>query len=105
MTRRSFVDAETGRELYGYSLVEDVAKDLWIRTANSTGGGLFCTFPGATDWFDENGQRPNTSPDAEGTNAFTFANNVYDYFKTTHGRKSCSTSAGSSWPKASPGGR
>jgi Zn-dependent metalloprotease len=88
VTRRSFVDAETGRELLGYSLAHDAAPDLSIRTANSTGGGLFCGFPGATLWFDENGQVPNTSPDAEGRNAVTFANNSYDYFKNTFGRRS-----------------
>lgn len=79
---RSFVDAAVGHVLFSHDLVmhHAPAKDLWIRTANATGGGLVCTFPAATDWFDENGVRPNVTPDAEGTNSFTFTNQIYDYF-------------------------
>jgi Zn-dependent metalloprotease len=82
VSRRSFLDAVSGAELLGYSLVENhaPAEDLWIRTANLTGGGLFCTYPGATDWFDEHGVLPGVTPDAEGDRAFTVANTTYDYF-------------------------
>jgi Zn-dependent metalloprotease len=87
---RSFVDAATGKVLFSHDLVKHhaPAKDIWIRTANGTGGGLFCTFPSATDWFDENGVRPSATPDTEGNNAFTFTNQIYDYFYNTFHRHS-----------------
>lgn len=87
---RGFVDALTGELILGYRLEQSHAaqKDISIRTANNTGGGWFCGFPSATDWFDENGVRPNVTPDAEGNNAFTFVNQTYDFFYNTFHRHS-----------------
>ena len=87
-TRLSFVDAQTGRELVGVDPARAAATDLSISTVANTKTGPFCGWPGATDWFDENGLRPGATPDAEGTAAFAFANNVYDYFRSKFNRRS-----------------
>jgi len=87
-TRRSYVDAQNGQELMGVDPNEHAATDLWIRSANNTGPGLFCTYPGATDWFTESGVLSGVTPDTEGIGSFGFANNVYDYFFNTFGRRS-----------------
>ena len=87
-TRLSYVDAQTGRELLALNPAREAATDLWIKTANNGTTGPFCGHPGATNWFDENGVLPGVTPDAEGTAAFGFANNVYDYFFTKFGRRS-----------------
>ena len=87
-TRLSYVDAQTGRELVALNPAREAATDLWIKTANNGTTGPFCGHPGATNWFDENGVLPGVTPDAEGTAAFGFANNVYDYFFTKFGRRS-----------------
>jgi Zn-dependent metalloprotease len=87
-TRQSLVDAQTGRELLGYDPVQHAAPDLSINTVANNGPGPFCGWPGATEWFDENGTRPGATPNAEGNGAFTFANTTYDYFRSTFGRRS-----------------
>lgn len=87
-TRLSVVDAQTGRELAGYDPLHDIAADLTISTVSNTGPGWFCGWPGATEWFDENGVRPGVTPDAEGNGSFTFANATYDYFRSKFGRRS-----------------
>jgi Zn-dependent metalloprotease len=87
-TRLSLVDAQTGRELLGYDPLDHAATDLSISTVANTGPAMFCGWPGATEWFDENGVRPGVTPDAEGIGAFSFANATYDYFRSKFGRRS-----------------
>ena len=90
ISRRSFVDAATGRVLFSDDLVEhhSAAKDIWIRSANGGGTSLFCDFPGSTDWFTENGVLPNVIPDTEGFGADQSVNDVYDFFFNTFHRHS-----------------
>lgn len=87
---RAFVDALTGELILGYSRHQShtANKDIWIRSAGSTGGGWFCTHPSAVDWFDENGAFPNVTPDTEGNNAWAFAHQIYNYFYNTFHRHS-----------------
>jgi len=87
-SRVSYVDARSGRELIAFSPNDDAATSLWIRTTNNTGPGSFCSYPGATDWFNENGVLPGATPDLEGTGAFANFNTAYDYFFTKFGRRS-----------------
>ncbi len=90
VARRAFVDAQTGEVLWAYDLIQTHVpqKNIWIRTSNSGGPGWFCSVPGATDWFNSTGVWPGASPDAEGTAAFTFINQIYDYFYNTFHRHS-----------------
>lgn len=90
VSRRAFVDAQTGELILEYDLRQSHAaqKNIWIRTANGGGPGWFCSVPGATDWFDTNGVRPGVTPDAEGNASFAFVNQVYDYFYNTFHRHS-----------------
>jgi Zn-dependent metalloprotease len=87
-TRLSLVDAQTGQELVGSDPLRHAATDLSISTVANNGSGPFCGWPGATEWWTENGKRPNVTTDTEGDNAFTFANDTYDYFLSTFGRRS-----------------
>ena len=88
-TRLSLVDAQTGRELIGYDPLHHAATDLSISSAlNTVNPGSFCWWPGAVEWFDENGRRPGVTTDAEGDAAPGFANATYDYFFATFGRRS-----------------
>ena len=87
-TRESLVDAQTGRELIGFDPVHHAATDLSIRTSANGVQAPFCGWPGAIEWFDENGVRPGVTPDTEGSNAFTFANATYDYYRSKFGRLS-----------------
>jgi Zn-dependent metalloprotease len=86
-TRGAYVDAQTGRELFAADPVEHVATRMSIRSANNT-SPVICWYFGATGWFTQAGQLAGTSPDAEGFAANGFVNNVYDYFRNTHGRLS-----------------
>lgn len=92
VSRRAFVDAQTGELILDYDLHQShtAQKNIWIRTARGGGPGWFCGIPGAVDWFNTNGALQNVTPaqDAEGNAAFTFVNQVYDYFYNTFHRHS-----------------
>ena len=90
-----FIDAQTGAVLFrlDVSPTHAPSKDLSIRTANNTTGFL-CTFGGAANWFDENGLLPGASPDAEASNAFNFANQVYDFYYNNFHRHSWNNNGG-----------
>jgi Zn-dependent metalloprotease len=82
--RMYFVDAHTGELLFVLDLVSShgANKDFIIRSANNTGRSAWtaCGFPGATQWFDENGLQPGAVPDTEGNNSFNFIHKIYDYY-------------------------
>ena len=79
-----FVDAQMGDVLHRLTLstTHSPRKDFHISTANNTGRrwNTACGYPSGTDWFDENGPLPGTSPDTEGFGAFSSANQVYDFY-------------------------
>jgi Zn-dependent metalloprotease len=87
-TRSSVVDAQTGRELLGSDPVDEAATDLSISSDSNVGPGWYCSWPGATEWFDEHGLRPGAMPDGEGFAARDAVNDTYDYFRSTFGRRS-----------------
>lgn len=90
VTRRAFVDAQTGQPILDYDLRQShtAQKNIWIRTASGGGPGWFCSVPGATDWFLNSAAVSGATPDAEGTASFTFITQVYDYFYNTFHRHS-----------------
>src|SRR5258705_9859017 len=94
-----FIDAHSGAVLFRLELAprHGAVKMYNIRTANNTGGGWFCSYNGATDWFDESGLRPGATPDAEGTNANTFVNQVYDFYYTNFHRHAIDGADGKIW--------
>jgi Zn-dependent metalloprotease len=78
-----FIDAQTGVVLFRLNLSPSHApqKDFHILTANNNGGGfVVCSFFSPTDWFDENGQVPGTTPDPEGHKANIFLHQIYNFF-------------------------
>jgi Zn-dependent metalloprotease len=88
-----FVDAMSGAVVHTRPLARD-AYDLSLNTGQtfpSMGGGWnICWWPTGADieWFNENGQRPNTTPDQEGIDAFASIRTIYDYWRNTVGRDS-----------------
>lgn len=89
-----FVDAINGRIIYQIEMRETI-RDLIIRSAPGSrifsGSGhmlLGCGYPGAVDWYNENGVLPNVSPDANGRMANTNINRVYNYFRDNLNRLS-----------------
>jgi Zn-dependent metalloprotease len=78
-----FIDTQTGAVLFRLNLSPSHApqKDFHILSANSGGGApVFCGYATPTDWFDELGQVPGTTPSQEGVDANGFLHRIYDFF-------------------------
>jgi Zn-dependent metalloprotease len=88
-----FVDALGGGIVHVRALTR-TAYDLSLNTGGGAPplGGIpnICWFPTGADveWFDEYGQRPNTTPSAEGIDAFANIRTIYDYWRNALGRDS-----------------